>query len=707
MRAVAIRAALPALALAALVAADRSAAPIFGFSSESLAAERRVEARFLALPSERRARAFHHHLTTAPHPAGSARNQHLAAWQREHWQAWGLDEVQIVTHEVLVPRPREIVVERVTPAPWTASSQEPPPDVDAGDIGPAYHAFSASGDRTGALVYAGHGEPEEYDWLESQGIRLSGRIALVRHSVPYGYRGFKAYTAQQRGLAGILLFSDPDDHVGEKGDVYPSGPWRPDSYIQRGSIAFDFIAPGDPLTPGWASVPHARRIDPRDAATLPGILSVPIATRDARALLESIGGPEAPASWQGGMPLTYRAGGTDTTVRMRVDMENAIRPVGTVIGRVRGRDLPDQEIIVGNHRDAWVFGGVDPSSGSASLMELARALGTLVRDGHRPRRTIVLASWDAEELALTSSTEWGEQYASDLRKRAVAYINVDSAVSGHAFTASAVPSLARVIAEAARDVRDPGTRLSVAGAAADRRQHETGAAARPTAIDLVNTRIGSGSDYAVFLHHLGIPVADLTFAGPYGVYHSIYDSHEWVARFGDPGFRYHAALTRVWGLVALRLANADVLPLDCVRYADTVGQFVDEIARGAPAGLEPALAPLTRALGRFREAAGIATRRAEEGRLDRTSRLRLDAALMQVERAFIDDAGLPGRPWYKHIVFAPDYSYAPKILPNVRDAIDSRDPSRLAAAARQLAGAMERGAALLEAAAGSPVDSNH
>jgi N-acetylated-alpha-linked acidic dipeptidase len=434
---------------------------------------------------------------------------------------------------------------------------------------------------------------------------------------------------------------------------------------------------------------------------------VPISTRDARTLLESIGGPEAPPSWQGGRPLTYRAGGGDTTVRMRVRMENAIRPIRSVIGRVRGRDLPDQEIIVGNHRDAWAFGGVDPSSGSASLMELARALGTLVRDGHRPRRTIVLASWDAEELALTSSTEWGEQFASDLRQRAVAYINVDSAVSGPAFTASAVPSLARAVAEAARDVKDPGTRLSVAGAAAARRQHETGAAARPAAIDLVNPRIGSGSDYAVFLHHLGIPVADLTFAGPYGVYHSIYDTHEWVARFGDPGFRYHAALTRVWGLVALRLANADVLPLDYMRYADTIAEFVREVARGAAPGTEQVFDPITRAIDRLRHAAAAVNRRAAEGSLDADRRRRLDTALMQVERAFIDGGGLPGRPWYKHIVFAPEYSYAPKILPNVADAIESRDPARVAAAAGQLADAVERAAALLERTVASPAESNH
>jgi N-acetylated-alpha-linked acidic dipeptidase len=439
--AIVIRAALAGVALAALLGADDDAAPIFGFRGESLRTERRIEAQLLEVPSERKIEDFHRHLTAEPHPAGSRRNRHLAAWQREQWEAWGLEDVHIVTHEVLLPSAREIAVERVTPTPWLASHREQPAgDADtAVDAGPAYHAFSASGDRSGVLVYAGHGEPDQYDWLQSKGIELAGRIALVRHSVPYSYRGFKAYTAQQRGLAGILLFSDPADHGDDKGETYPRGPWRPAGYIQRGSIAFDFLGPGDPLTPGWASLPGARRIDPSDAGSLPRILSVPISERDARVLLESIGGPETPASWQGGLPMAYRAGGRDTTVRLRVVMDDAIRPIDTVVGRVRGRDVPHEEVIVGNHRDAWAFGGVDPSSGSASLMELARSLGTLLRQGHRPRRTIVLASWDAEELALTSSTEWGEQFATDLRQRAVAYVNVDSAVSGREFTASAVP----------------------------------------------------------------------------------------------------------------------------------------------------------------------------------------------------------------------------------------------------------------------------
>src|SRR5262249_54235128 len=300
----------------------------------------------------------------------------------------------------------------------------------------------------------------------AHGIDVRGKIALVRYSVPYSYRGFKALTAQQRGVAGLLIYSDPADDGYKKGKTYPNGPWGPERHIQRGGIPFDFLVPGDPLTPGWASVPGAKRIDPKDAVSIPTIPALPMSSRDARVILESLDGPEAPAEWRGGLPIAYRAGGGAPIVRMTVRIDSGIREIQTVVGRIRGSERPDEEIILGNHRDAWIFGGVDPSSGSATLMDLARSLGTLARAGIRPKRTILLASWDAEELTLTSSTEWGEQFADALTRRAVAYINVDSSTSGRRFTASAVPSLNRLIAETARDVRDPVSGASIAEAAA-------------------------------------------------------------------------------------------------------------------------------------------------------------------------------------------------------------------------------------------------
>jgi hypothetical protein len=340
---------------------------------------------------------------------------------------------------------------------WRASLKE---DAIAGDpfsardVGVAYHAYSASGEVEAPVVYANSGNPADYDWLAAHGVDIKGKIALVRYSMPYSYRGFKALTAEQRGAAGILIYSDPAEDGFKKGKTYPDGPWGPESHIQRGGIVYDFRVPGDPLTPGWASVPGAKRITAAEAISLPKIMSAPLSWRDARVILEAMRGADAPAPWQGGLPITYRVGDGSTRVHLRVRMDDKVRPIWTVTGRLTGSVHPEELVIAGNHRDAWVYGGVDPSSGTASLMELARSLGTLAKQGVRPKRTIVFANWDAEEFTLTSSTEWGEQHAQDLGEHAVAYLNVDSSTSGPDFKAAAVPALNRVIAQAARDVLD-------------------------------------------------------------------------------------------------------------------------------------------------------------------------------------------------------------------------------------------------------------
>ena len=704
-----LRAVVPAVLLMGAGGISPRGVTISGFAPDSLAAQRRAEARFLGLPSTSRLRDLHRYLTAEPHVAGSARNRHLADWQREQWIAWGLEDVHVVTHDVLLPYPQEVRVEMTAPRPWRASLRE---DVVAADPdtaqnpGPTSHAFSASGDVTGEVVYAASGNPENYDWLEAQGIDLTGRIALVRYSVPYSYRGFKALTAQRRGLAGILIYSDPADDGYAKGKTYPEGPWGPDSHIQRGGIPFDFLVPGDPLTPGWASVPGARRIAATDAVSIPKIISVPMSYRDARVILEALGGPDVPAAWRGALPIAYRAGGRGTMVHLTVRSDNAIRSIQTVVGRIRGSHYPDQEIILGNHRDAWVFGGVDPSSGSATLMELARSLGLLVREGFRPQRTIVLASWDAEEFTLTSSTEWGEQFAEELQQRAVAYINVDSAASGQLFTAASVPSLNRVVSEAARDVRDPGSRKSIADATAEAVNAERGSLPNAKGDGLVNNRLGSGSDYTVFLNFLGIPVIDMTFDGPYGVYHSIYDNHRWVSRIGDPGFRYHAAMTRLWGLMALRLANADVLPFDYPAYAARLREFATEVEkRWTDAQLADARAdrapspfgPVHEAIARFATAAGQSDRgqNAALTETDQADRDALNRRLMMVERALLDPDGIPGRPWYRHEVYAPKFTYAPEVLPGPAEAIAAGDEQRLTEQCRKLAAAIDRAADVL------------
>jgi len=364
-----------------------------------------------------------------------------------------------------------------------------------------------------------------------------------------------------------------------------------------------------------------------------------------------------------------------------------VRPIWTVTGIIRGREDPDSVVIVGNHRDAWIFGGVDLSSGSAALMELARTLGALARQGTRPRRSILFASWDAEEFTLTSSTEWGEQHAEDLSRHAVAYLNVDSAASGPNFAAAAVPSLNQVIAQAAQHVRDPRLRIPVAAAWRERHTRERGSLPTGSGSDLVDNRLGSGSDYTVFLNHLGIPIADLSFDGPYGVYHSAYDNYNWVSRVGDPGFVYHAALVRIWGLTALRLADDLVVPLDVVAYADRISEFVKEAQRlGATSG------ELQKAVASLNSAARAAAREAVALRNspDKSAVADLNRRLIAFERAFIDPAGIPNRPWYRHQLFAPKFTYAAEVLPAVAEAAESGNAERLASAQSQLVRALHR-----------------
>ncbi|MGE5814466.1 MAG: M28 family peptidase, partial [Acidobacteriota bacterium] len=425
-------------------------------------------ARFQRAVSPDRIRDFHKFLAAEPHVAGSARDRLLAEWTRDRFKEYGLEEVTLTEHEVLLPYPEQVTVEMAAPRAWKASMKEDPipgdPYSARTDLGIPYHAYSASGDVTAPVVYAGSGNPAEYDWLASQGIDVRGKIAIVRYSVPYSYRGFKALTAQQRGLAGILIYSDPAEDGAGKGRVYPHGPWGPPSHIQRGGVVYDFMVPGDPLTPGWASLPGAKRIDASEAASLPRIVSAPLSARDAKPIMQALGGPDTPKSWQGGLGFPYRAGGRDVVVRLTVKNDDRVRPIWTVTGLIRGSEEPGSVVIVGNHRDAWVFGGVDPSSGSAALMELARTLGDLAKQGVRPRRSILFASWDAEEFTLTSSTEWGEQHADELSRSAIAYLNVDSAASGPNFAAAAVPSLNKVITNAAQQVRDPQLRIPVAAA---------------------------------------------------------------------------------------------------------------------------------------------------------------------------------------------------------------------------------------------------
>ncbi|MBI4462563.1 MAG: M28 family metallopeptidase [Acidobacteria bacterium] len=697
-----------AASLAAGIAGESRPRPLRGFSPEAAKAQRQLEESFKAIPAAEEAKKQHRIFTAEPHPAGSARNNELARYVAERWKEWGWEEVTLHRYDVLVSSPREVSVEMVSPSYYRASLREDSYEVDSdtknSNVSRGYLALSASGEVTAPVVYAHSGNPEDYEVLRRHGIDVRGKIVLVRYSNPYSYRGFKALTAQQEGAAAILIYSDPAEDGYVRGKVYPEGPWGPESHIQRGAITYDFMVAGDPLTPGWASLPEAKRIPREEAVSLPNIIAVPLSWRDAQPLLEYLDGPVAPKEWQGGLPLTYRLGGGAVRVRVKADMDTSLKPNYVVEARIRGSEFPDEWVVLGNHRDAWEFGGVDPSSGTASMMELARALGELKRGGIRSRRTLVLCSWDGEEVALTGSTEWGEQFADELKKKVVAYLNVDSSVSGPNFRASAVASLAPWLVEVSRGLEAPSgvTLHEEWKESLTRERHDQGRRGIVADSELVNTRIGSGSDHTVFLNHLGRPTIDLTFDGPYGVYHSMYDNFFWMNQFGDPGYRYHTLMAQLWGVAALRLANAEILPFDFAFYARQLRQFIRELPQGKQTPRQLDLQPVLKQVAEL-EAGGRRLNRAIERALasrGMTAALAeaVNRQLMQVEANWLHPDGIPGRPWFKHILYAARYTYAHLELPGLTEAIERGDCQTARAQARILQDALAKNVALLRRA---------
>src|SRR5579872_7173307 len=482
-----------------------ASAQIQGFTPASSAHEAEVEKKFKSIPTPEEARRQHRIFTQEPHIAGSKRNNELPEYIRDEGKKQGLEEVVIRRYDVYGTNPKSASLEMIAPTSYKALLKETPIPGDDDSNNPAisgaWLGMSISGEVTATVIYAHSGNPEDYDLLRKNGISVKGKIVLVRYSNPYSYRGFKALTAQREGAAAILVYSDPLEDGYKKGNVDPEGAWGPEYHIQRGAITYDFMVPGDPQTPGWASVPGAKRIPIEQAMSAPKIMALPLSWHDAKPLLENLDGPAAPKDWQGALPLEYHLGGDRVKVHLKIEMENGLQPYYVVEGRIRGSELPDEWVVMGNHRDAWVFGGVDPSSGTASMMELTRALGQLKQRGMRPRRTLVICSWDGEEVALTGSTEWGEQFADELRQKAVAYINVDEATSGPNFHGQAVASLAPMLEDTTRSVQDPsGKSLYDAWKETVEReragQQSTQFSSSGVANDsLADTRIGSGSDH--------------------------------------------------------------------------------------------------------------------------------------------------------------------------------------------------------------------
>jgi N-acetylated-alpha-linked acidic dipeptidase len=672
---------------------------IDGFSPERSTAERRWEEQFRAIPDPKSAREHLRRLTIEPHIAGTKEDYNTAVYVRDQLRSYGLS-AELKEYEVWLNYPNsQPVLELITTRRQPLSVREAPvpgdPSSSHPKISPLFNGFSASGDVTGPVVYANYGLPNDYEDLKKAGVDVKGKIVIVRYG--NSFRGVKAKVAEQNGAIGCIIYSDPEDDGYMQGDVFPKGPWRPVASGQRGSVQYLFDYPGDPLTPGKPAIPGTPRLKPEEATDLTRIPVQPIAYDVARTILSQLKGPLRPRGFQGGLPFAYHVGGTnDVKLRLKTDMDYKLRTIWNVVARIDGNEEKDRWVVLGNHRDAWVFGAVDPNSGSSAMLEVGHGFGELLKQGWKPRRTIFLCSWDAEEYGLIGSTEWAEEMADELRQKAVAYLNLDAAVSGPHFGASSVPSLWRLIRGATRDVKDPKTGKSIYQQWQDRSREN-----RPEGDqDMREARIGalgSGSDYTPFLQHLGIPSTDMGFNGDYGVYHSAYDSFYWMDHFGDPGFTYHVAAAQLWGTLALRLADADGLQFDYTDYAHQIRDFFTEAMRLARIrNLASSLddKAMTSAIDDFaKEAERVEKDRQEAVRKgDRAELAKINDALVQAERQFIDARGLRGRAWYKHQIYAPGFytGYAAQPLTDFRQAIDDRNSANAKEALERIMDSIKR-----------------
>jgi N-acetylated-alpha-linked acidic dipeptidase len=703
---------------------------VFGY--RNFTAEAKIEKQFLAVPSAKLAGQELKILTGEPHLAATPEDRKTAEYVARKFRAAGL-ETEIVPYRVLLNQPKLVRVEAYD-ASGKLLMSGPTREHVAGDpyqddprVVMPFNGSSGSGDVTAEVVYANYGRLEDFDQLAARHIDLHGKIVLARYGA--NFRGVKVYIAEERGAAGVLLYSDPQDDGYAKGDAYPLGPWRPETGVQRGAVQYLFKFPGDPETPGVAStldLPDSARGTPY--GNQPRISSIPISSHDAAPILQALQGSVAPPGWQGALGFRYRLGVTggpgSVKVHLVSEQDYQRRIIWDVIGKIKGTQFPAEWVVAGNHRDAWVYGAVDPGSGTAAMLEAVHGVGRLLRQGWRPKRTIVFASWDAEEEGLIGSTEWVEQNGPALAST-VAYFNTDIAVSGPDFTASAVPSLKQFLSELTRAVPSPlgGTvyqQWRVSHPAQNQPPAQSGS------LDQDNRRatnapfeageevrvsdLGSGSDFTAFFQHAGVPSTDIGSEGPYGVYHSAFDNFAWYTQNADPNFVYLQEMARVFGLEALRMADADVLPYDYVAYAHAIRSYIDAARQKAeiPSDRSSSLgrkasgqglnslnfAPVQAAATRFSAAA----ERAHSLEISASGDLaRLNLALRQTETALLSEQGLPHRPWYRHTIYAPgEYTgYAAVVIPGVNEALDAHDFNRAAQQLTVLAQALDRAAQAL------------
>jgi N-acetylated-alpha-linked acidic dipeptidase len=681
---------------------------IAGF--RDVAAEQEVERKFIAVPDPKLAEDHLRILTAAPHIAGSPEDKATAEYVAQKFRDAGLD-TETVEFKVWFNYPAEIRVDMTAPAgvemhgPRREHVDGDPYQDDPRVVTP-YSGMSPSGDAEAEVVYANYGSPADFDKLKEMGVDVRGKIVIVRYGE--NFRGVKAFVAQERGAAGVILYSDPKDDGYFRGDAYPKGPWRPASAVQRGSIGFMFQFPGDPTTPGVAStpsLPDAQRVSPAASDQLPKIPVTPLSYADASPILEHLGGPPSPREWQGALPFTYHVGPGPAKVKMHLKQDYQFRTIWDVIGKIRGASSSGEWVVAGNHRDAWVYGAVDPNSGTAAMLESVHGLGELLKSGWKPKRTIVIASWDAEEEGLIGSTEWGEDHAQQLAN-AAAYFNMDVAVGGKKFGASGVPSLKEFIREIAKAVPSPqGGTVYDAWKKASQPDSESNhpqetATYRPNAMhnDVPVGDLGSGSDYSVFLQHLGVPSTDIGSNGDYGVYHSVFDNFAWFKKFGDPDFRYEQEMARIYGLEVLRMASADVLPYDYENYGKEILVYLDAAKNKSKNRFGDKAPDFSAAFDGARRLQEAGAKMLQKQRKIPGAPDRMNAALRETERALLIPEGLPNRPWFHHAIYAPGQytGYAAVVVPGVNEAMDRGDLRRTEQQIAALAAALNRAVLVLE-----------
>ena len=713
-RAIALCCALSLLPLP--IAPAQASAPTSVFGYANFSAQAKVDQEFLAVPDAKLAGEELKKLTEAPHIAGSKEDYATAEYVAQKFRAAGL-ETSIVPYKVWLNLPVEIRVEAtnadgktLVTGPTREHVDGDRYDSDARVVMP-FNGSSPSADITADVVYANYGRPEDFQKLAQMGIDVKGKIILTRYGG--NFRGVKVYIAQEKGAAGVLIYSDPADDGYYRGDAYPEGPYRPATGVQRGSVQYMFKYPGDATTPGIASTPDlpmSKRVPPEKAESQPTIPATPLSYKDAAPMLQNLKGPTAPHEWQGALPFTYHVGGKgNVKVHMVLKQDYQYRLIWDVIGRIQGTTYPDEWVVAGNHRDAWVYGAVDPNSGTAAMLEAVHGIGVLLKQGWKPKRTIIFGSWDAEEEGLIGSTEWAEDNAARLQ-HAVAYLNTDVGVAGPNFEASAVPSLKEFVRDVTKEVPSPkgGTvydewKVSQAESESQRRasgsiEHYGTPNAR-VGSDVNVGDLGSGSDYTPFIQHLGVPSTDIGSSGPYGVYHSVFDNYQWFTMNADPTFAYEQQQARVFGLEVLHMADADVLPYDYVTYAKEIEQYLEAAQKKASnAHVTLDFSAADAAAKRFTAAAEAVKQKQDHPAANEAA---LNEALRAAENDLLSPAGLPGRPWFKHTIYAPgEYTgYAAVVIPGVNEAIDAKDAQRGQSQIVALTAALDRAAGTLEAAA--------